>query len=177
MNGAQENLGKAIARLRKRAKLSQSQLGEYAEIDQPAISKIENGQQDIPTDRLAAIAHGLGVKVSQIWQEAEEFSSGLNGSHAGQAQRKRVTSPTALRSRNVDPDEIWLAFLTLCEWVRETRPAEAAVLHGDLVMLTEGRAVPPSGSLLAEMASALEGGQAEGAPAGAKSREQRSKRQ
>jgi transcriptional regulator with XRE-family HTH domain len=71
-------LGKAIARLRREAKLSQAQLGEPADVDQSGVSRIERGLQELPNPKLAAIAKTLGVSVSRIWAVAEDIGGGIS---------------------------------------------------------------------------------------------------
>jgi transcriptional regulator with XRE-family HTH domain len=40
-------------------------------LNQGNLSRLERGQGDLPTDRLVAIAHALGVKASAILEYAE----------------------------------------------------------------------------------------------------------
>ncbi len=57
-------LGVAIAKLREKAKLSQSQLAKLLGTTQSVISRIENGNQNISLKMLKEITHVLKCKTS-----------------------------------------------------------------------------------------------------------------
>lgn len=69
-------LGQAIRKRRKMANWTQGQLAERvgAAVDQGAISRIERGELDPPSDKLEKIAEALNVRVSRLWLEAESLS-------------------------------------------------------------------------------------------------------
>lgn len=64
-----EQLGEEIARLRTANGLSQPELGEAIGLDQPAISRIENGQRGISARELLALARALEVTPEQLLEE------------------------------------------------------------------------------------------------------------
>jgi transcriptional regulator with XRE-family HTH domain len=64
-------IGIAIRTLRDRAGMTQLQLAERAGMDQGNLSRLERGKGDLPTERLVAIAHALGLKASAILEYAE----------------------------------------------------------------------------------------------------------
>lgn len=64
-------LGGVIRRLRKAEGLTQPALSEATEIDQGAISRIENGKQAVTDDQMVAIARALNRHVSELWAAAE----------------------------------------------------------------------------------------------------------
>lgn len=60
-------LGTTIRRLRRRAKLTQVQLAERAQISQPYLSQLEAGRAKRPSLQMAQhIAKALGVKVDEL---------------------------------------------------------------------------------------------------------------
>lgn len=85
-------LGQAISRLRVRSKITQTELSKRADMDQGAISRIERGVQDVTTRTIGALANGLGIKVSDIWAEAEgkQTSASLAGDPAGKRKKPMV---------------------------------------------------------------------------------------
>ena len=64
-------LGRAIRYFRKRQGLGQEQLAEATEIDQGAISRIENGRQGVTDAQMIAIAKVLDIHVSELWAATE----------------------------------------------------------------------------------------------------------
>jgi SOS-response transcriptional repressor LexA len=77
-----KTLGRVIAQFRKAAgRMTQQQLAERTEIDQGAISRIENGRQGVSDEQMVAIARAIGVHVSEIWAAVEEVK-GVADDHA-----------------------------------------------------------------------------------------------
>lgn len=58
--------GKKIKKIRTGLNLSQSAVAEKADISQTQLSKMELGQCDATTGVAAAVAHALGVELSEI---------------------------------------------------------------------------------------------------------------
>lgn len=64
-------IGEKLARLRKKARLSQRELGELVGgIGQTSISQFESGQRGIPPDRLEGFAQALGVSVVDLTEDS-----------------------------------------------------------------------------------------------------------
>ncbi|MGV0581392.1 XRE family transcriptional regulator [Mycolicibacterium elephantis] len=62
-------LGERIREARKRADLSQEQLGEAVGLDRTAINKIESGIRKVTALELADIARAIGVRMSAFFEE------------------------------------------------------------------------------------------------------------
>lgn len=75
MNDPNSALGGAIARLRQSAGITQAQAAEALGIDQGGLSRVENGKQALPSDKLASLAKVLRVNPSQIWALAETVAA------------------------------------------------------------------------------------------------------
>ena len=69
-----KKMGAKIKDLRKAAKLSQSQLAAYLEVDQSYISKIEKGERSIAVDMLEKIAYLFGSDLSYFLDEKSHVS-------------------------------------------------------------------------------------------------------
>ena len=52
-----------IARIRHEKKITQKELAKRIDSNQTVLSRIENGQENLSLDKLARIAHALGVNV------------------------------------------------------------------------------------------------------------------
>ena len=52
-----------IARIRHEKKITQKELAKRIDSNQVVLSRIENGQENLSLDKLASIAHALGVSV------------------------------------------------------------------------------------------------------------------
>lgn len=62
-------LGMRISYLRDKAGLSQSKLAMAVGVHRPTINQIENGRANPQLETLVRIAHGLGVKVEDLFNE------------------------------------------------------------------------------------------------------------
>ncbi|MGH8029880.1 MAG: LexA family protein, partial [Arenimonas sp.] len=71
----QKILGRVVRQYRKRAGLTQPQLSERSEVDQAAISRIENGKYEGPEVHLDALATAMGVRASQLLQAVEDTAA------------------------------------------------------------------------------------------------------
>ena len=69
------NIADAIREARKRRGLTQARVAELAGIDQGALSRIEHGTRRPTIQALAAIAHAMGVRPSDLMRRAEELAS------------------------------------------------------------------------------------------------------
>ena len=56
--------------IRKGRGLTQAALGEAAGMDQATISRIERGQRQVTLGKLRALSKALGVKVTELIEEA-----------------------------------------------------------------------------------------------------------
>lgn len=65
----EKDIGAAIVRLRKTAKMTQEDLAGAAEIDRSYLSEIESGYKNISIRVLKKIADALDVKVSKLLGE------------------------------------------------------------------------------------------------------------
>lgn len=68
----QENLGRAIVRLRREKGFSQEAFANEAGIDRRYMSDIENGKRNISIDILERICNKLGMKMSELFVEVEK---------------------------------------------------------------------------------------------------------
>lgn len=68
----QENLGKAIVRLRREKGFSQEAFANEAGIDRRYMSDIENGKRNISIDILERICNKLDMKMSELFVEVEK---------------------------------------------------------------------------------------------------------
>lgn len=89
MRNPNQALGHAIASMRKAQSLNQTELAERANIDQPAISKIERGMQEVTQEKLVALSRALGVRVADIWATAEQ---GDTSDSRAQGNRREVAA-------------------------------------------------------------------------------------
>jgi len=73
MNGkdVRELLGKRIQFYRKQRQLSQATLAERANISVTFLSKIERGIKYPTSDTISGIVNGLGVELSDLFQQVE----------------------------------------------------------------------------------------------------------
>lgn len=71
----QEQLGQAIVRLRKQRNLSQEDFANESGIDRRYMSDIENGKRNISLDVIERVAKCLGIRVSNLFEEAERTES------------------------------------------------------------------------------------------------------
>ncbi len=67
------NIGAAIKKLRLAKKLTQEELADHAHTSKPNISNLERNAQGFSPVILTSLAKALGVKVSEIFQLAEEM--------------------------------------------------------------------------------------------------------
>ncbi len=68
------NIGAAIKQLRLEKKLPQEELAERANTSKPNISNLERNAQGFSPVILTSLGKALGVKVSEIFQLAEEMA-------------------------------------------------------------------------------------------------------
>lgn len=61
-----KQIGKKIAVLRKKQRLTQEDLAGAAEIDRSFLSEIENGHKNLSVDTLKKIADALGIKPGKL---------------------------------------------------------------------------------------------------------------
>jgi transcriptional regulator with XRE-family HTH domain len=76
----QIGLGRAIRTLRNGAQMSQETLGQRAGIHATWISHIESGRINPTWGNVRRIARGLGVKLKDLAELAEEFEDEVGGS-------------------------------------------------------------------------------------------------
>jgi transcriptional regulator with XRE-family HTH domain len=81
----QKDLGRTIQRLRLARSMSQATLGEFAGLDQPAMSKIEKGDQGLSLETMSGVSRGLGLSISELWAAVE-----------GQKKSGEAASPIAV---------------------------------------------------------------------------------
>lgn len=70
------DIGKRIKILRKRMRLTQSQLAELVDLSEDSIGKIERGVNAPTTDTLLKIAEGLKIPPAELLGEAQEKEKG-----------------------------------------------------------------------------------------------------
>jgi transcriptional regulator with XRE-family HTH domain len=63
-----KRFGRRLSRIRNEKGITQDQLSERARIPRSDISQLENGRQEICLRRMAKLAKGLGMKVSELLQ-------------------------------------------------------------------------------------------------------------
>lgn len=63
-------LAEAIRRCRKKAKLTQEQLGELAHLNPKYIGEVERAEKTISVDALSRIATALGVRLRDLVRDA-----------------------------------------------------------------------------------------------------------
>lgn len=149
MNSVNQALGKAIAHFRAAADgMSQVTLAEKAGTEQPAISRIEKGKQEVTAPTLAKIALALGVTVSQIWAMAESNLAPLPA-RANKARPVKGNKAAAV------PDELkavnWI-LAAVIGYLGASRPDEAPVLIAALERLPEDfRTTGPGKSMLDQL--------------------------
>ena len=76
------NIGAAIKKLRLARKLTQEELAEHANTSKPNISNLERNAQGFSPVILSSLGKALGVKVSEIFQLAEEIGELESGKSA-----------------------------------------------------------------------------------------------
>lgn len=64
-------IGRSIEHFRKAAGLTQSDLAAAVGMDQGNLSRLINGRQDVPLERLHKIAEALGIRLSDLIAYAE----------------------------------------------------------------------------------------------------------
>lgn len=64
-------IGRAIEHFRASAGLTQSALAAAVNMDQGNLSRLINGRQDVPMERLQAISAALGIRLSDLIAYAE----------------------------------------------------------------------------------------------------------
>lgn len=72
---SQEQVGKAIIRLRKLRGLSQEKFALESGIDRKYISDVENGKRNVSFELLTRVANYFGVSLSYFIEEAEQSAS------------------------------------------------------------------------------------------------------
>jgi transcriptional regulator with XRE-family HTH domain len=87
-------LGKALAKLRRTAKLTQEKLAELSGVQQTDISRIEGGTQGMTLETIQALAAALQVRVSQFWATAEEIQGGKQPAELPTAKRPSPQTQT-----------------------------------------------------------------------------------
>lgn len=63
---SREELGARVAELRSAASVSQRELADALEVDQSALSRIENGSRGLAVAELVAVAEYFGVAIDAI---------------------------------------------------------------------------------------------------------------
>lgn len=63
-------MAEAIRRFRKKAKLTQEQLGERARLNPKYIGEVERAEKTISVDALSRIAEALGVRLRDLVRDA-----------------------------------------------------------------------------------------------------------
>lgn len=71
MTALRLRLGRAIRRLREEREISQEGLADKAKIHRTTMSEIERGITNISVDIAERISNGLGIKLSELFVEAE----------------------------------------------------------------------------------------------------------
>ena len=69
-------LGVAIRERRQGQRLSQEELGARADLHRTYISMVERATRNISVDALDSVAEALGVRPSQLLQQAERLRDG-----------------------------------------------------------------------------------------------------
>lgn len=156
-------LGKAIAQLRLAAGgMNQTKLAELARTEQPSISKIERGKQEVGSATLERIARAVGVKPSNIWALAESL--------LGTPATQKPIVATRQKTAKVSSDDIsalqWVN-TALIGYLLSREPAEAGGLITALEAMPEDyQRTGLGGTILSE----LDGARAYVAAAQAKDR-------
>jgi transcriptional regulator with XRE-family HTH domain len=83
-----EEMGAAIARLREERGMSQRALGELAELDQSAVSRIEAGLRDVGAHELYRLAQVFGTTAEALLMEEDHEPVLLR---AGDAEDVEIT--------------------------------------------------------------------------------------
>jgi transcriptional regulator with XRE-family HTH domain len=65
--------GNNLKAIRKRAKLTQGDIAERLGVSVPQVSRWEAGGDNIPSNRLSAIAEAYGTSIGEIFATAEEY--------------------------------------------------------------------------------------------------------
>src|SRR5260221_13416731 len=73
------SLGKTIALLREKKKLSQEKLSKKAGIDRSSLNKIESGERNVTFITLMKIVESLGVEFSEVFSETNIEGNELLG--------------------------------------------------------------------------------------------------
>lgn len=74
-HGPSERLGQAMRRLRRDRNLSQEDLAHLAGLDRTFVSLLERSKRRATLETADAIAHALGLTLSQLIQELEPLPS------------------------------------------------------------------------------------------------------
>lgn len=136
-------IGRALARLRKEAGLTQEQLAERSSIEQTAISKYENAKQGLPASKLAVLAKAIGVAASDIWRAAESDTSTADSAASSGAPRKLVKPGSSERASeelielraNNDVEALQWAIGAVVRYLAATRPGEISDLKASFESL------------------------------------------
>jgi transcriptional regulator with XRE-family HTH domain len=64
-------IGENIRKYREAQRLSQEKLGEMSDINEKTISAYECGTRRVPSNKLAVIAHALGVTTDDLFNRAD----------------------------------------------------------------------------------------------------------
>jgi transcriptional regulator with XRE-family HTH domain len=72
MRSLRQRLGNAIKHLRVEAGYSQEALADRAKLHRTTMSEIERGVSNVSVDITERVAKALGVKLSQLFAEAED---------------------------------------------------------------------------------------------------------
>lgn len=114
-------LGTAIRRLRVIRGLNLTDVADGAGTDAANISRVERGKQGYSHELLMAVAGVLGVRLSELFREAE----GLAGYHVKEARAGyAVAPPKSLRRLN--------------EWYMRTSPAARELMDALIARSTAG---------------------------------------
>ena len=112
-----DKLASRIKAARKALHLSQAGLAERVGTDQGHISRIENGAKGASIEVLAAIAHELGMTVSQLIGDDQRLAEKDYGrGHPAAKILKSKTAPAGLRELAADRVLVNALGITNDEW-------------------------------------------------------------
>ena len=88
-------VGKNIRALRENAGFTQSNLGQFINVDQSLISKIEKGERSLSADMIEKLASLFGVTVEQIENEpvaVSRFSYAFRGNELSIEEMEAISA-------------------------------------------------------------------------------------
>jgi len=144
-------VGRAIKALREARKWTQPQLAEKSGLDQPSISRVERGVQGIAIDTLAAVARGLGMRLSELMAVAEDVPDSEPG-HARDFDSIRIPLISWVQAGGWKDAADPYARGTADEWVtthsKVGRLAFALRVRGDSMTNPRGEPSFPDGTVI-----------------------------